>query len=121
MPRAIPAVIFVTLVMLALALALWHLSFVLLLAFFGLLIAVLLRHMALMISGHTSLSASAALGIVVLALLTLIGLGIYYLGAQIAGQRENVRFGDQVVVAAGYDADVEARLGKAGPSQGRVE
>ena len=86
MPRAIPAVIFVTLVMLALALALWHLSFVLLLAFFGLLIAVLLRHMALMISGHTSLSASAALGIVVLALLTLIGLGIYYLGAQIAGQ-----------------------------------
>ena len=86
MPRSIPAVIFVALLMVALALALWKLAFVLLLAFFGLLLAVLLRHLALALQSHSPLSAGAALGVVVLALLAAIGLGFYFLGAQLAEQ-----------------------------------
>lgn len=57
MPRAVPAVVFVSLLIVLLAVTAWHLSFVLLLAFLGVLMAVLLRHLALILARHTPLSA----------------------------------------------------------------
>lgn len=86
MPRAIPAVVFVTLLIILLALAAWHLSFVLLLAFAGILLAVLLRHLALILSHHTPISTSAGVVVVSLALAVLLALGIVFMGPQIFGQ-----------------------------------
>lgn len=90
MPRAIPAVIFVTLLIVALAFAAWHLSFVLLLSFAGVLFAVLLRHLALILARHTPVSPSAAVLIVALAIAGLIALGAMFLGPRIFGQIERV-------------------------------
>ena len=90
MPRAIPAAIFVTLVIVLLAFAAWHLSFVLLLAFLGVLIAVLLRQLALILSRHMPLSPSAGVLVVALAIAGLVALGIMFLGPRVLVQVELV-------------------------------
>ncbi|MBV0891836.1 AI-2E family transporter [Paracoccus sp. Z118] len=86
MPRAVPAVIFVTVVILGLALMAWQLAFVLLLAFAGVLLAVLLRHLALIVARHTPLSAGAGVGVAALGILGLIALGIVFAGPEMVNQ-----------------------------------
>lgn len=86
MPRAVPATVFATLLIVLLALAAWHLSFVLLLAFLGVLIAVLLRHLALALARHTPLSPAAGVLVVALGIVLLLGLGVVSLGPRIFGQ-----------------------------------
>lgn len=90
MPRAVPAVVFVSLLIVLLAVTAWHLSFVLLLAFLGVLMAVLLRHLALILARHTPLSASAGVLVVALALAVLIVLGLMFLGPRLVGQLQQV-------------------------------
>lgn len=103
MPRTIPATVFVTLLIVLLALAAWHLSFVLLLAFLAVLIAVLLRHLALVVSRHTPLSDTAGVIVAALGLTVLIALGILFMGPRIFGQVGSVI--DQLPAAlAGFEA-----------------
>lgn len=90
MPRALPAAVFVTLLIGLLVLAAWHLSFVLLLAFAGILLAVLLRHLALILSRHTPISTSAGVVVVSLSIGLLLVLGIVFLGPQLFGQVDQV-------------------------------
>lgn len=90
MPRAVPAAVFVTLLIILLALLAWQLSFVLLLAFAGILLAVLLRHLALILSRHTPVSTSAGVLVVSLATALLLVLGIVFLGPQLFGQVDQV-------------------------------
>ncbi|MDO5370782.1 AI-2E family transporter [Paracoccus sp. (in: a-proteobacteria)] len=90
MPRAVPAAVFVTLLIILLALLAWQLSFVLLLAFAGILLAVLLRHLALILSRHTPVSTSAGVLVVSLAIALLLVLGIVFLGPQLFGQVDQV-------------------------------
>ena len=90
MPRAIPAAVFVTLLIALVAVAAWRLSFVLLLAFLGVLIAVLLRQLALILSRHTPMSPSAGVLVVALAIIGLATLGILSLGPRILVQVELV-------------------------------
>ena len=90
MPRAVPAVVFVSLLIVLLAVTAWHLSFVLLLAFLGVLMAVLLRHLALILARHTPVSASAGVLVVALALAVLIVLGVMFLGPRLVGQLQQV-------------------------------
>lgn len=91
MPRAIPAVVFVALLIVLLAFAAWHLSFVLLLAFVGVLLAVLLRQLALILARHTPLSPTAGVLVVALAIVGLVALGIMFLGPRILAQVDLVR------------------------------
>ncbi|MBB1489983.1 MULTISPECIES: AI-2E family transporter [unclassified Paracoccus (in: a-proteobacteria)] len=90
MPRAVPAAVFVTLLLILLVLAAWQLSFVLLLAFAGILLAVLLRHLALVLSRHTPVSTSAGVLVVALGIAALLVLGIVFLGPQLFGQVDQV-------------------------------
>lgn len=90
MPRAVPAAVFVTLLIVLLALMAWQLSFVLLLAFAGILLAVLLRHLALMLSQYTPISTSAGVLVVALGIAALLVLGIVFLGPQLFGQVDQV-------------------------------
>lgn len=88
MPRAVPATIFLTLFAIGLALAAWQLSFVLLLAFGGVLLAVLLRHMALALARHSPLSEGAALAVGLIGLSAGLILAFVLIGPQIAAQME---------------------------------
>lgn len=90
MTRANPAAAFVMLLIIVLALAAWRLSFVLLLAFLAVLIAVLLRHLALILSRHTPVSDSVGVMLAALGLAFLVGLGVLFLGPRIFGQVEGV-------------------------------
>lgn len=86
MPRAVPATIFVTLLIVVLGLAAWQLSFVLLLTFAGALLAVFLRHMAMALAGRLPISPGAALAIVLLVLAAILVLGVVSVGPQLLAQ-----------------------------------
>lgn len=88
MPRAVPATIFLTLLAAGLALAAWQLSFVLLLAFGGVLLAVLFRHLALALARHTPLSQGVALAVVLIGLATLLIFAFVLIGPRITAQME---------------------------------
>lgn len=90
MPRAVPAAVFVTLLIVLLALAAWHLSFVLLLAFAGILLAVLLRHLGVMLARHLPISDSAGVLVVALGGAALLVLGTVFLGPRLFGQLDQV-------------------------------
>lgn len=90
MPRAVPAAVFVTLLIVLLALAAWHLSFVLLLAFAGILLAVLLRHLGVMLARHLPISDSAGVLVVALGGAALLMLGTVFLGPRLFGQLDQV-------------------------------
>lgn len=79
-----------TLFLVALALAIWQLYFVLLLAFGGLLLAVLLRNVATILSRHTPLPIGAALAVVILGLVALSALTGVLIGERIMTQVEEL-------------------------------
>jgi predicted PurR-regulated permease PerM len=70
-----------------LALLLWHLVEVLLLAFGAVLVAVLLRVLAEPIARRTPLSNGWALGAATAALLAVIGIAVWLFGAEPAGRQ----------------------------------
>ncbi|HYC48638.1 MAG TPA: AI-2E family transporter [Burkholderiales bacterium] len=69
-----------------LTLALWAASQMLLVVFGGILIAVLLRSLADLVTGYTRLPATAAVWLVLLVLLSVLGGGGWYLWADISSQ-----------------------------------
>jgi predicted PurR-regulated permease PerM len=80
----------VALLVAGLALLAWRLANVLLLGFGGVLVAVLLRHLAKILSGWAPLPVGASLAIVVLGLALLAGLFITSAGPQVAAQFEQL-------------------------------
>ena len=76
----------VVMVLVVLALLAWQLARVLLLAFFGVLLAVIFRGSANRLSAHTPLPPKGALAVVVLALAALLALGTWLLGQQVAAE-----------------------------------
>lgn len=70
----------------ALAFVIWQLRGVLPLVFGGVILATGLRALADGVASATSLPARGALAVVVVALLALVGLGVWLVGAQVAGQ-----------------------------------
>src|SRR3712207_3281768 len=80
----------VALLVAGLALLAWRLADVLLLGFGGVLVAVLLRHLAEILSRWTRLPAGAALAVVVLGLVLLAGLFVTSAGPQVAAQFEQL-------------------------------
>ncbi|MRX52263.1 AI-2E family transporter [Paracoccus sp. S-4012] len=88
MPRAVPATIVLTLLFIALALAAWHLSFVLLLTFGGVLLAVLFRHLAVALSRNSPLSTGGALAVVLVGLAAILVLAVVLIGPQFMAQLE---------------------------------
>jgi predicted PurR-regulated permease PerM len=83
--RVLIVVAIVTAVLLLLTF-LWYAIDVVLLAFTGLLLAVLLRDLTILLHKHTPLSEGWALTVVVLAIIGLIGSGVWFLGPQVAVQ-----------------------------------
>lgn len=79
-----------TLLVVALALAAWQLSFVLLLGFGGLLLAVLLRRAAVIVARHTPLPTGAALAVVILGLAGVAALFGLLIGTRIMTQVEEL-------------------------------
>ena len=70
----------------ALALFLWKIASALLLLFFGILLAVLLRALAGYLSDYTPIPRGASVIIVTLGIIALVGLGGWLMGAEIAQQ-----------------------------------
>ncbi len=90
-----------------LTLVAWQLSFVLLLGFVGVLLAVLVRRPAETIALHTSISVEAALACVIFAGLMSFGLLFYGAGPKVVGQLEQL----WVRLPAAFDS-IEAWLGE---------
>lgn len=82
--------IVVTIIIIVLLLLIWQAIDVLLLAFAGVLVAVFLRGIAHFISRFTGLSGGWSLAITILLILTIAGLGIWYLAPRIATQVDNL-------------------------------
>ena len=79
-----------TIAVIVLLLLVWYAVNVLLLAFAGILLAVLLRGIASLISDYTRLPIGWSLAVTILLIVTVIGLGIWYLAPKIAGQADNI-------------------------------
>lgn len=78
--------VIVTLSLVAFALLLWQLTYVLLLLFLGILLSVLLGHLSGLLTAHTPLSRGVALGVVIVGALAIAGLGGWFLETRVAQQ-----------------------------------
>lgn len=74
--------------MVVLALALWQLAFILLLGFFGLLLAILLRQPAQIVASHTRLPVGLALALVTVGFVALAVGFVVSAGPQVLAQLE---------------------------------
>lgn len=88
--RVFTSVVIVALVLLLLLL-LWYAMDVLLLGFAGVLVAIFLRGVSDWVSGRTHLSGGWSLALVTLSLLSILGIGIWLLAPDVAGQIDELQ------------------------------